>query len=91
MLDDGHTRALAMFHGTTVHGVKSLLPGEEEQPLDYYSHEGPFGRFFAATHAGVRSACRSDRIGNWRTRLLFPIGAGLDILRNRPVGRTYCA
>ena len=52
MLDDGHTRALAMFHGTTVHGVKSLLPGEEKQPLGYYSHEGPFGRFFAALTPG---------------------------------------
>jgi hypothetical protein len=43
--DDGSARLLA--HGTTLHGAESLLPGEENLPLTYYSHEGPFGRFFA--------------------------------------------
>jgi hypothetical protein len=35
-------------HGTTVHGAQSTRPGEETQPLAYYSREGPFGRFFEA-------------------------------------------
>lgn len=46
--DDGHTRAMTLMHGTTLHGVRSLVPGEETLPLAYYSHDGPFGRFFAA-------------------------------------------
>jgi hypothetical protein len=45
-------RYLVMFHGTALHGVKSLAPGEETLPMAYYSHEGPFGRFFAALPAG---------------------------------------
>jgi spermidine synthase len=35
-----------LVHGTTLHGVKSLAPGEETLPMAYYSREGPFGRFF---------------------------------------------
>ena len=34
-------------HGTTIHGVQSNRPGEATLPLGYYSHSGPFGRFFA--------------------------------------------
>ncbi len=51
MMDQGHTRLL--LHGTTLHGAESLLPGEETLPLSYYSHEGPFGRFFAAFAPGA--------------------------------------
>jgi hypothetical protein len=39
---------MVLKSGTTLHGVRSLLPGEERQPMAYYSHEGPFGQFFAA-------------------------------------------
>jgi hypothetical protein len=46
VIDAGSARLL--MHGTTLHGVASLLPGEEQLPMAYYSHEGPFGRFFAA-------------------------------------------
>jgi hypothetical protein len=49
LADDGQTRVL--IHGTTVHGVESLLPGEARLPLGYYSHAGPFGRFFASLPA----------------------------------------
>ena len=45
-IDDGHARLL--MDGTTLHGAESLVPGEENQPLTYYSHAGPFGRFFAS-------------------------------------------
>jgi SAM-dependent methyltransferase len=52
-IDDGHAHML--MSGTTLHGAESLLPGEETLPLTYYSHEGPFGRFFAAlSPANVR-------------------------------------
>ncbi len=46
--DDGHLRVLTLMSGTTLHGARSLLPGEEKTPLAYYNREGPFGRFFAA-------------------------------------------
>jgi hypothetical protein len=46
VVDDG--RFLVLMNGTTLHGVRSLLPGEERLPMAYYSHEGPFGQFFAA-------------------------------------------
>jgi SAM-dependent methyltransferase len=49
-MDDGHTHLL--MNGTTLHGAESLLAGEEAMPLTYYSHEGPFGRFFAAAKPG---------------------------------------
>ncbi len=49
LTDDGQARLL--MHGTTLHGAESLLPGEEDLPLTYYSHDGPFGRFFAAADA----------------------------------------
>ncbi len=45
---DSHAPFLNLRNGTTLHGVRSLLPGEERLPMAYYSHEGPFGRFFAA-------------------------------------------
>jgi spermidine synthase len=50
--NDHDGRYIVMVNGTTVHGVKSLAPGEETLPMGYYSHEGPFGRFFAALPAG---------------------------------------
>ena len=53
VIDDG--RAHMLMSGTTLHGAESLLPGEETLPLTYYSHEGPFGHFFAALNpANVR-------------------------------------
>jgi hypothetical protein len=52
-IDDG--RAHMLMSGTTLHGAESLLPGEETLPLTYYSHEGAFGRFFAALNpANIR-------------------------------------
>ncbi len=48
-LDDGRL----LMDGTTLHGAESLLPGEENLPLTYYSHAGPFGRFFAAFAPGA--------------------------------------
>lgn len=53
--------ATVLQHGTTVHGVESMRPGEQNIPLGYYSREGPFGRFFDAM-AG-RSASRVGVVG----------------------------
>jgi spermidine synthase len=52
IVNDRDGRYLVLFRGTTMHGVKSLAPGEETVPMAYYSHEGPFGRFFAALPVG---------------------------------------
>ena len=50
--DEGH-RFMVLMHGTTMHGVESLAPGEETLPLAYYSREGTFGIFFAALPASA--------------------------------------
>jgi SAM-dependent methyltransferase len=47
-VDDGHSRALVLMNGTTLHGARSLTPGEEALPMAYYNPQGPFSRFFAA-------------------------------------------
>jgi hypothetical protein len=52
LVSDAHTHALALMSGTTLHGVKSLLPDEAGLPMAYYSKEGPFGRFFNASPQG---------------------------------------
>jgi hypothetical protein len=54
VMDDHDGRYIALFHGTTLHGVRSLVPGEERIPMAYYSPEGPFGNFFAALPVTVR-------------------------------------
>jgi len=41
---------LALQHGTTLHGLRSLRPGGETVPLGYYARSGPFGQLFAALH-----------------------------------------
>ena len=46
-------RYLVMMHGTAMHGVKSLTPGEEAMPMGYYSQQGPFGIFLASTTPGT--------------------------------------
>jgi hypothetical protein len=48
LASDPQIQALTLMNGTTLHGVKSLLPNEARLPLGYYSEEGPFGRFFKA-------------------------------------------
>jgi len=62
--------AIVLMNGTTVHGVRGLLPGEERLPMAYYGHEGPFGYFFAALPAESSAAGGCDWMGAGRTRLL---------------------
>jgi SAM-dependent methyltransferase len=52
LVSDANTQALALMNGTTLHGVKSLLPDEARLPMAYYSKEGSFGRFFNALPQG---------------------------------------
>ena len=52
VVTDGGARFMVLMHGTTMHGVESLTPGEATLPMAYFSHEGPFGRFFAALPTG---------------------------------------
>lgn len=49
---DGRFHFLA--HGNTIHGVQSLEPGHEREPLAYFSRSGPFGQAFVALPAGVK-------------------------------------
>jgi spermidine synthase len=55
LVEDGTMRVFQ--HGTTIHGAEYVDPARATIPLGYYSHEGPFGRFFAAiaTRGGVRN------------------------------------
>ena len=41
IVEDGHSHALTLMNGTTMHGVKSLVPGEEKLPMAYYSQRRP--------------------------------------------------
>ena len=34
----------SMYHGTTVHGMQSLDAGRRQEPMTYYSREGPIGQ-----------------------------------------------
>ena len=40
-----------LFDGSTIHGMQSLAPGRNREPLSYYTHSGPVGQVFA-TFAG---------------------------------------
>jgi hypothetical protein len=37
-----------LMHGTTLHGMQSLVPARRREPLTYYHAEGPLGRFLTA-------------------------------------------
>lgn len=37
-----------LVNGTTVHGVESFAPGRRDQPLSYYTRQGPLGQIFRA-------------------------------------------
>jgi hypothetical protein len=37
-----------LFDGRTIHGMQSLAPGRNREPLSYYTRSGPVGQVFAA-------------------------------------------
>ncbi len=46
--NDAAKNARILLHGSTVHGVQSLDPRLECEPLAYYTRSGPIGQVFAA-------------------------------------------
>jgi hypothetical protein len=44
-----------MFHGTTLHGMQSLLPERSHEPLSYFHRTGPLGQVFAAVPAASQA------------------------------------
>ncbi len=54
-LPEAHARAL--FHGTTLHGLQSQIPGRQRDPLSYYGATSPVADVFRArVGAGARVA-----------------------------------
>lgn len=39
-------RTHRFVHGTTLHGVENFTPGWRDEPLSYYSRQGPLGQLF---------------------------------------------
>ncbi len=37
-----------LYHGSTLHGVQSLDPAREREPLSYYGRQGPVGQIFGS-------------------------------------------
>jgi spermidine synthase len=57
---DDHLHYRFMFHGTTLHGMQSVLPERRHESLSYFHASGPIGQVFAevpqaksATQVGV--------------------------------------
>jgi len=48
VLNVGHGLYHALYHGSTLHGAQSMIPGQTREPLTYYVRSGPLGRLFAA-------------------------------------------
>jgi hypothetical protein len=44
---DAGSRYHVLFHGQTIHGMQSLKPGRQREPLTYYHRLGPVGDLFA--------------------------------------------
>ncbi len=47
-----HGRQTALIHGTTLHGIEFNDPGQQREPLAYYTRSGPVGQ--ALARAGIR-------------------------------------
>ena len=56
---DEHLHYRFMFHGTTLHGMQSLLPERRHTSLSYFTRSGPIGQVFA----GVPQALRATDVG----------------------------
>ncbi len=69
-LPEAHARAL--FHGTTLHGLQSLLPEHRPEPLGYYGTKSPLGDVFRARGTG------RDHVA------LVGLGAGVILRYARP-------
>jgi spermidine synthase len=45
---EGERGEHVLTHGTTIHGRQHLAPGRRDDPLSYYTRQGPLGQVFAA-------------------------------------------
>ena len=63
------------IHGTTLHGVESFAPGRVDEPLSYYSRQGPIGQVFGTLGDRINSV---GAIG---------LGAGTISAYGRPGGQ----
>jgi hypothetical protein len=48
---DARRRFHILYHGTTLHGMESLDPSRQQEPLTYYHRSGPFGRRSSDCHS----------------------------------------
>ena len=46
--NDGTGQYHILFDGSTIHGMQSLAPGRNREPLSYYARSGPIGQAFEA-------------------------------------------
>ena len=46
--NDGTGQYHILFDGSTIHGMQSLAPGRNREPLSYYARSGPVGQAFEA-------------------------------------------
>jgi spermidine synthase len=51
---EGDSGEHVLTHGTTIHGRQRLAPGRRDDPLSYYTRQGPLGQLFAARGAELR-------------------------------------
>jgi spermidine synthase len=63
VLQDAGTHARTLQHGTTAHGVQSLIPARRLEPQTYYHRDGPAGDVFTHTLAGMRPLRRVAIVG----------------------------
>ena len=63
------------IHGTTLHGIESFTSGRLDEPLSYYSRQGPIGQVFGALGGRINSV---GAIG---------LGAGTIATYGRPGGQ----
>ena len=50
-VSQGEHREHVLMHGITIHGYQRFGPGRRDDPLSYYTREGPIGQVFAARRA----------------------------------------
>src|SRR5262249_26818326 len=51
-----------LVHGTTIHGMQSVEPSQQREPLSYYHRTGPIGQVFTSW-VSPRKTCRVGIIG----------------------------
>jgi SAM-dependent methyltransferase len=72
-LPEAHARAL--FHGTTLHGLQSQIPGRQREPLSYYGATSPVADVFR------------ERVGDGARVAVIGLGAGVILRYAQPGSR----